>query len=441
MFAQHLKNVDVKGKKVILRFDGNVPLKTLPDGSIELRDTYRITRVAPTIEYIIMNGGIPILFTHFSDDEGKEKPSSPGSFQTTKVLLDDLETILGIRPIHCEECIGDPAKTFIENNAKPDQILLMENLRKDKGEKKDDPEFAKALASLGDIYCNDAFGVCHRKHASVHGIVNYFPKNCVTSGSLLRKEVNTLQYRLIDHPTYPMAVFIGGSKLSTKSKVIKKFLDRHDEKGNSPDVFLIGKLAREFARFYGMTLMGPMPNPEIIDIIKSVDIFNPKLHIARGRIYHENHRDTVKDNDSLEERFQMAYKAAISPEAKITPELVNNLAMGYQYFKTACENLDVYDIDDDSVESFSPYIKQAKTIMFNGPAGFFENGRNQSTVNLLRLIADNKRAYTIGGGGETNSVIAENNLTIKYLSTGGGAFLDFVAGETLPGLEALGYYD
>lgn len=437
-FAPATSSIDVEGKRVLIRADFNVPLKQNNDGTVEVRDIYRIRSVIPTINNVIMRGGIPILMTHFSDDEGKAVPMAPGQFQTTEILVDELKTSLGIKPIHCCECVGDQAEEFTKN-AQPGMVVLLENLRKEKGEKKDDPDFCRILARNGDIYCNDAFGVCHRKHASVHGIVNHFPKECVTSGTLLRQEIRALHYRLIERPTYPMSIFIGGSKLSTKSKVIKKFLERSNEK--ECDVFLIGKLAREFARYHGLTLMGPMPDQEIIEIINSVDITNPRLHIARGRIYHEKQREVLADYHQAEQTFQKACELTKQNEGKIDPETAMSLMHGLNFYKNACEEIDVYDIDDESVEKFLPYIERSETIMVNGPAGFFENSRNTSTVKLLRAIANNKSAYSIVGGGETNSVLAENNLQVKYISTGGGAFLDFVAGETLPGLEALGYYN
>lgn len=396
MLAQHIKNVDVEGKRVLCRVDINVPIDPKTKA---LRDLYRIKRVAPTINWIIDNGGVAIIATHFSDDDKKKKVSDGNALPSseilsTKILIPDLERMLRQKVLFLDgakDCIGQDVEDFVFS-AKSGGVVLLENLRINPGEKKNDSVFAAQLARLGDIYCNDAFGVCHRRHASLCAVTDHFnPKN-ITSGSLLRREVDTIHSSIINHPIAPMVVLIGGSKVETKAKVIAKFLAKAD-----CDVLLSGKVAQAVCRYYNLTPYGKFPDPEICEIIKDIDITNPRLHLPIDRIFY--------NDDS--------------------------------------SNLDILDIGEQTIKEYRNIISRARTILFNGPAGFFENVRNIGTVELLKAVAANDGAFSVVGGGETNSAIAENHLWeyISHVSTGGGAFLDFVAGDRLPGLESLGYYD
>jgi len=396
VLAQHIKNVDVKGKRVLCRVDINVPVDPKTKA---LRDLYRIKRVAPTINWIIDNGGIAVIATHFSDDNKKKKASGGDSSQSseilsTKILIPDLERMLRQKVLFLDgakDCVGPDVENFVRS-AQSGDVLLLENLRINPGEKKNDSLFAAQLSRLGDIYCNDAFGVCHRRHASLCAITNHFDPKNITSGSLLRREVDTIHSSIINHPIAPMVVLIGGSKVETKTKVIAKFLAKSD-----CDVLLSGKVAQAVCRYYNLTPYGKFPDPEICEIIKDIDISNKRLHLPKDRIFYN-------DNEG---------------------------------------NLDILDIGGQTIDEYCEIISKARTILFNGPPGYFEDRRNIGCVSLLKAIAANDGAFRVVGGGETNSAIAENHLWeyIDHVSTGGGAFLDFVAGERLPGLEAIGYYD
>lgn len=392
MFAEHIKEKDVRGKRILLRADLNMPIDKQTGA---LRDLYRLKRVVPTISWIINNGGVPIIATHFSEDEKKnDKEKKDPEILSTKILVPSLEKMLRQNILFMDgatDCAGKDVEDFVYS-AKPGQAVLLENLRINPGEKENDPMFAAQLARLGDIYCNDAFGVCHRKHASLCAITDHFAWPNITSGSLLRREVDTIYSSIIKNPIAPMVVMIGGSKVETKVKVISKFLDKPN-----CDILLSGKVAHAVSRYYGLTQYGEEPKPEVCEIIKNIDIRNPRLHLPKDRIFYSNDKGEMS----------------------------------------------IFDIGEETIREYCEIISNARTILFNGPAGFFENLRNIGTVTLLKAIAANDGAYKVVGGGETNSAIAENHLWehMDHVSTGGGAFLEFVADQRLPGLEALHYYD
>ncbi len=369
-----IKEKGVAGKKILVRGDLNVPLGE--NGN--LQDDFRIKQITPTLHFLLENKAKVILCSHFTDDK-----------ISLKTVVPVLKKFLNMEVIFVNDCIGAAVEREVEK-LKPGQILLLENLRRYEGEQKNAPEFAKCLSKYADIYVNDAFGVCHRNHASVSAIVNFFPPENVTVGNLLIDEVQTISYHL-KNPKKPIVAIIGGAKIETKVKVIKKFLDMPD-----CEVLLGGKIAHAVLRRKNVINFGAMPDQRTFPCIDEIDITNSRIHLPTDNVV---------------------------------------------YFKKG-EEEEVYDVGPETIDAFNKKIAAARTIFFNGPIGYFEDERNIGTVEILKTIGKNRDAFSIVGGGETNSVIYKNNLEdrISYISTGGGAFLAFITGDKLPGLEALGYY-
>jgi phosphoglycerate kinase len=369
-----IREKDVAGKRVLVRGDLNVPLGE--NGNMQ--DDFRVKQITPTLHFLLENKAKVILCSHFTDEK-----------ISLKTVIPALRKFLNMEVIFINDCIGDAVEQEVKK-LKPGQILLLENLRRYAGEKKNDPEFAKSLAKCADMYVNDAFGVCHRNHASVSAIVNFFPPENVHAGSLLMEEVQTISYHL-KNPKKPIVAIIGGAKIETKVKVIKKFLDMPD-----CDVLLGGKIAHAILRRKNEIHFGAMPDQKVFSYIDEIDITNTRLHLPTDNVV---------------------------------------------YFKKGAQE-EVYDVGSETIEEFNEKIAAARTIFFNGPIGYFEDTRNIGTVEILKAISRNRAAFSIVGGGETNSAIYKNNLEdkISYISTGGGAFLAFITGDRLPGLEALGYY-
>jgi phosphoglycerate kinase len=369
-----IRERDVAGKKVLVRGDLNVPL----DEHGQMQDDFRIKQIIPTLQFLLKNNAKVILSSHFIDETA-----------SLKTVIPRLRKFLNMEVFFINDCIGEDVRREVEK-LKMGQILLLENLRKYEGEKKNAPEFAESLAKYVDIYVNDAFGVCHRKHASVSSIVNFFKPENVTAGNLLLDEVQTISYHL-KNPKKPIVAIIGGAKIETKVRVIKRFMDMPD-----CDVLLGGKIAHAILRRKNEINFGAMPEQKVFSYIDEIDINNSRIHLPTDNVV---------------------------------------------YFKKGVQE-EVYDVGPETVKEFTGKIAAARTIFFNGPIGYFEDERNIGTVEILKAIGKNRAAFSIVGGGETNSVIYKNNLEdkISYISTGGGAFLTFITGDKLPGLEALGYY-
>ncbi len=314
-----VKDFDVKNKRVLVRCDFNVPIDEMGN----ITDDFRIRQTLPTLRYLQENGAKMVLASHFSDGKSLDP-------------------------------VWKKVKEFIgEKN-----IIFLENLRLNKGEEENSDEFAKKLAGLADIYINDAFGACHRAHASIVGVPKYLPFG---AGFLLEKEVHILS-RIMQNPDRPFVAIIGGVKFESKAKVIYRFL-------------------------------------EVADFV-----------LVGGKI-------------------------GLSPEVRKlnSPKLVLPI-----------DNIDTYDIGPKTIKLFSEKIIQARTIIWAGPVGFFEKeGYSVGTKKIGEAIRDNKNAFKVAGGGDTVCALKKFGMLEKFnhISTGGGSMLEFLAGDKLPGLEALGYYN
>src|SRR3989344_327768 len=386
--AKTLSQLDFKGKRVLLRCDLNVPIGQ--NGSI-LND-FRIKQSAPTIKYLTDRGAKVIIISHLGDPGGRIIESL--RLDRIKEKLADL---LNQPVLKTDDCIGDAVKEMVEK-MKEGEVLLLENIRFYKEEEANDEQFAKELASLGDIYINDAFGVCHRKHASVVGIPKYLPS---AAGLLLEKEIKVLS-RVLENPWRPLAVVIGGVKISTKIKMIEKFIKLADNVligGGIANTILIGK----------SVMVGfPLPEKEILKKINKIDLTNTKIHLPIDGII------ALKDKGE---------------------EFIRQGAIGVAKKEEA-----VLDIGPETIKIFKKIIQEAKMIVWNGPLGLSEDKRFENgTKEVAEAIVRNYSAFKVAGGGETVEALSKFDAFDKFdhVSTGWGAMLDFLSGEKLPGILAI----
>lgn len=374
-----LKDVqNLKGVKVLVRFDFNVPVSK---GRVV--DSFRIRRAMPTINFLKKAGAKTIIMSHI-----ETLPEDGGP--TLLPVVEYMKT-LGVN------------STFVENyrNAMPTiesmndgDVVVLENIRVNEGEKKNDKKFARELASLGDIYVNDAFSVSHREHASVVAITEFIPSY---AGLLMEEEVRYLSsaFHLDATTERPFLFILGGAKFETKIPIIEKFMTLADT------VFIGGALANNFFKEKGIEIGTSLISPESFDLARFFD--NPKLMLPIDATIVQG---AIKDI------------GAISKSDSIL------------------------DAGPETVRALGERIIRAKYILWNGPLGAYEHGYKQPTLELARMIAaaTARGTKTIVGGGDTLAAIAELGIedTFTFVSTGGGATLDFLANETLPGVEALG---
>ncbi len=379
---KNLKDFQVKDKRVLVRCDFNVPLK---EGVIE--DDFRIKKALPTIEYLVKNGAKVILMTHLGKPEGKVVNSLK-----VKPIFDYLSKIFSIQESSYDKKLIEKTKSL-----KPGTCLLLENLRFDEREEKNDREFSQELARLGDIYINEAFGCSHRLHSSVVGITEFLPSG---AGFLLEKEIESLE-KIMKEPLRPLVSVIGGVKINTKIKLIKNLSKKSDE------LILGGELANTILRVNGLCI-GPWPEEKIVKQIKEIDFTSNRVHLPV---------DVIASADKEGKTYVRE-----SPLAKVRNDEW------------------LLDIGPESIELFSQVIKKAKTIILAGPLGYFENPLfEKGTERIIEIITKNHSAYKLVGGGDTLFAISKFGAEkgFDHISTGGGAMLNFLSGEELPGIVAL----
>lgn len=385
---RNLKDFDVKNKRVLVRCDFNVPINE--KGEVE--DIFKIKQSLPTIEYLVKNNAKVILMSHLGEPGGKiVEGLRLGPIQ------EKLTDLLEISVIKAPDCVGKSIESETRN-MEPGEILLLENLRFHKEEQENDLGFAKELSRLGDIYINDAFGVCHREHASVAGITEFLPSGM---GLLLEKEVEVLS-RVLENPERPLTAIIGGAKIATKIKVIKSFLEKAD------NLLLGGKVANTLLIISGVCKDRVCPEEDLAKEAKSFDLGSSKIHLPKDAIV------------SLDIAGKSYVRQSLMEKAEKDELLL--------------------DIGPETLKDFSEIVGKAKMIVWAGPMGLFENPLFENgTRELAERIVENTQAYKIIGGGDTVSAMAKFGLLEKFdhVSTGGGAMLCFLGGEKLPGLEAL----
>jgi len=377
-----LNDGDFKNKIVLVRCDFNVALGA--DGGIT--DDFRIAKSLPTIKFLAKKGAVVVLMSHMEKN---------GKLTSLKIAAKRLEEMLLRRINFLGDCVGDKINAQIRS-AKPGQIVLLENLRFHAEEKANDDGFAKQIARMGDCYANEAFSASHRRHASIVGVPKYLPSY---AGLLLEDEINNLS-RIIENPGHPFVVIIGGAKIGTKGRMIANIAPIADH-------ILVGSKIGEKILEQNHQLMGRRTD-SVDPAIGSIDLTSSKIHLPIDGML-------VLKGDS--------------------EGYLRTAAIG----KMRTEE-DIYDIGPETVKFFSEIIKDAKTIFFNGPVGLFEKPEfAKGTKAVLEAISRAHNAYRVAGGGETLEAIHRYKAQgyFDFLSTGGGAMLEFLAGDKLPGIEAL----
>jgi phosphoglycerate kinase len=382
-----IKDVNVQGKKVLVRVDFNVPLK---EGQVS--DDTRIQAALPTINYLLENGAALILCSHLGRPKGEAKPEF-----SLKPVATYLDNLIDADVQFADDCLGASAKDAAAA-LKPGQVLVLENTLYYAGEKKNDPEMAKTLASYADLFVNDAFGTAHRAHASTVGVASYLP---AVAGFLLEKEIEYLG-NAVAEPTRPFVAILGGAKVSDKIEVIKNLLTKADK------VLIGGGMANTFFKAQGYAMGSSLVEEDALDTAKEL--------LATGG-----------DKLCLPVDMVIADKFAADANTKTLP--ISDVEDGWS----------ILDVGPESVKEFSAMVAEAGTVVWNGPMGVFEMAPfAKGTFGLAEAVA-NSAATTIVGGGDSVAAVKQSGLAdkITHISTGGGASLEMLEGKILPGLAAL----
>ena len=389
-----LDDIEVTGKRVLLRADLNVPVK---DGRVT--DATRIERLAPTIETLIARGAKVVVLSHFG------RPKGPDTENSLKQLVEPLSRAIGGKSVRfAEDCVGAKAKAVVDA-LKPGEVALLENLRFYPEEEKNDPGFAKQLAELGDVYVDDAFSAAHRAHASIAALAHLLPN---AAGKLMQAELEALGAAL-EHPEHPVTALVGGSKVSTKLDLLK---------------FTISKVDK-------LAIGGAMAN---------TFLFAQGRGVGRSLCEREM-ADTARDILAAAEK--QGCEVILPDDAVTAEELKPGVVTRTVGVNAVPQNAMMLDIGPDSVARITAALAQCKTLVWNGPVGAFETPPfDRATVALAKAAAELTQArklLSVAGGGDTVAALAAAGLEDKltYVSTAGGAFLEWLEGKELPGVAAL----
>lgn len=391
MDKKTVRDLDVAGKKVLVRVDFNVPL----NDKGEITDDTRITASLPTIQYLLEQKAAVILMAHLGRPKGQVKPEL-----SLAPVAKHFGKLLGKKILFAPDCVGEAAQAAA-SKLKPGHILLLENLRFHKEEEKNDMEFAEKLASLADLYVNDGFGVSHRAHASVEGVTHFLP---AAAGFLLEKEIQYVG-QAVTNPLHPFVAIIGGAKVSDKIGVISNLLDKVDT------LLIGGGMANTFLAAQGYKMGKSLVEEDKLDLAKEL--------LAKAK--------KNKVNMLLPTDLVMA--AAFAPDAEHVTEKVKNLNQAYM----------ALDIGAETSKAYAEALADAKMIVWNGPMGVFEMDAFCKGTEAVAKAVAKSRATSIVGGGDSVAAIEKLGLAkrITHISTGGGASLEYLEGKVLPGVAAL----
>jgi 3-phosphoglycerate kinase len=391
MNKKSIKDIDVTGKRVLMRVDFNVPL----DKEQDVTDDNRIRAALPTITYILEKGARLILMSHLGRPNGEQRPE-----YSLRPVAGALSKLLG-RPVKMlDDCIGDEARKAVSAMSGGD-IVMLENLRFHKEETANDKDFSKELASLGDVFVNDAFGTCHRAHASTEGVTHYLES---VSGLLVEKEIEYFQ-KVLTGPDTPFVFLLGGAKVADKIPVIENMMDK------AGVIIIGGAMAYTFMKVKDIDTGSSRVEQEMMDTArviiekagkKGVEIILPIDHVVTDNI-ETGSNIRITDGEQIEKGF-----------------------MGV-------------DIGPKTINLFIEELKTAKTIVWNGPVGIFENDSFANGTKALAAAIALSGAVSVIGGGDTAAAVAKFGVAdkISHISTGGGASLEYLEGKALPGITAL----
>ena len=388
-----VRDIAVRGKRVLVRVDFNIPLTK--DGNIA--DDTRIRSAMPTINYLLAHGARVILMSHLGRPKGQVKPEF-----SLKVVAERLDKTMDANVYFAKDCIGEET----EKQAlalKDGEVLLLENLRFHPEEEKNDPEFAKELAKLGEIYVDDAFGTVHRAHASMAGVPKYLP---AVSGLLLEKEL-VIMGKILSEPNRPFVAIMGGAKVSDKIGVIKNLLDKVDR------LLIGGAMANTFLAAQGYNMQASKVETDYIDLAKE-----------------------LLDND-LERKIclptDLTAAAAFDNDAEKKQVKAGEIPEGWM----------ALDIGDRTILSYAKIIASAKTVVWNGPMGVFEMKNFDRGTRKIALAVARTKGTTIVGGGDSLAALEKAGVTylVNHISTGGGSTLAYLQGDELPGVSAIADMD
>ena len=391
MSKKTVKDIDLKGKKVLVRCDFNVPMNE----NQEITDNRRIVAALPTIKYLIEQNCKVVLCSHLGRPKGEVKKEF-----SLKPVAEELSKLLQKQVIMANDVIGEDAKNKAEN-LKNGEVMLLENLRFHREETDNEPGFAKELASFGEVFVNDAFGTAHRAHSSTEGVTHYLP---AVSGFLIEKELKFLGDALAN-PERPFMAILGGRKVSDKIGVIESLLEK-------VDVLMIGgAMAYTFFKSMGY---------EVGNSVCELD----KLDLAR---------------ELMEKAKEKNVKFMLPVDTKVGKEFDPNTESKVVKFTEIPDGWEGFDIGTETIKLYSDEVKNAKTLIWNGPVGLFEFEQFAVGTNSIAKALADVDAVKIIGGGDSAAAVEKAGLAEKFthISTGGGASLEFLEGKKLPGIEAL----
>ena len=387
-----IKDIDVNGKKVLLRCDFNVPL----DENLNITDKTRIIAALPTIKYLLEHNAKLILCSHLGRPKGEVKKE----FSLAPVAK-ELSNQLGKEVKLAEDIVGPSAKE-LTSNMKEGDVVLLENVRFDAREEKNDDEFSKELASLADVYVNDAFGTCHRAHSSTAGVAKYLPSAC---GFLIEKELKALGDAL-NNPVRPFVAILGGKKVSDKIGVIDSLLEKVDT------LLIGGGMAYTFYKAQGYGVGNSVCELDKLDLATSL----------------------------MEKAKAKGVKMLLPLDNKIGKEFKPDTESKVVKYSEIPDGWEGFDIGPETIKLYTEELQKAKTVLWNGPVGLFEFDQFAVGTNAIaKCLSELKDCTTIIGGGDSAAAVTKAGLADKmsHISTGGGASLEFIEGKKLPGIECI----
>jgi len=391
-----IDNVNFKNKKVLIRVDFNVPLNE----AFEVTDTNRIEAAKPTIDKVVNDGGVAILVSHLGRPKGEKNEA-----YSLRHIAAKTEEVLGTKVTFVADCIGETVKTAVEHS-QPGDVILLENLRFYAEEEKGDEQFAAALASIADFYINDAFGTAHRAHASTTIVAKFFP-NDKCFGYLLAKEIESID-KVLNSSEKPVTAILGGSKVSSKITIIENILDKVDH------MIIGGGMAFTFVKALGGSIGNSLCEDDKLElalrIMEQAKAKNVQIHLP----------------------IDVVAADAFAVDANTQIVDVNAIPSGWQGL----------DVGPKTLASLKKVILDSKIILWNGPLGVFEMDKfANGTIELGNFIAEATKngTFSLVGGGDSVAAVKQFGLAPKmsYVSTGGGAMLEMLEGQILPGIKAI----